>query len=156
MRNVRRTPAPVPDINVTPLVDVVLVLLVIFMVVAPQLEKDVPVTLPGIFNVDPDVKAMTDPLKVTIAKAGEFHIGDQQYDLEGAAQALIAEREANPYRRLALRADEKLGYGAVREIFNRAQKIGFPGIALMVGEKHRAGQANEAPAEPPAPGATGG
>ena len=73
--------------NVTPLVDVVLVLLIIFMVVAPRLNQDIQVELPGIFNPDPDAKAI-DPLKVTVAKAGEFWINEQQYDLDGAMQVL--------------------------------------------------------------------
>ena len=126
-----------PDINVTPLVDVVLVLLIIFMVVAPRLEQDVQVNLPGIFNPDPDVDAMTDALKVTVARSGEFFIDDQRYDLDGAIERLGSAHAADPLRRLILRADQDLPYGDVRELFARAQKVGFPGMALMVGEKHR-------------------
>jgi biopolymer transport protein ExbD/biopolymer transport protein TolR len=59
-----------PDINVTPLVDVVLVLLIIFMVVAPRMDQDVPVDLPGIFNPDPEVETAMDPVKLSVAKAG--------------------------------------------------------------------------------------
>jgi biopolymer transport protein ExbD/biopolymer transport protein TolR len=58
--------------NVTPLVDVVLVLLIIFMVVAPQLQRDVQVNLPGIFNPDPDVEANVDAIKVTVNAPGSF------------------------------------------------------------------------------------
>jgi biopolymer transport protein TolR len=126
-----------PDINVTPLVDVVLVLLIIFMVVAPRLEQDVQVNLPGIFNPDPDVDAMTDALKVTVAHSGEYFIDDQRYDLDGAIDRLGSAHAADPLRRLILRADQDLPYGDVRELFARAQKVGFPGMALMVGEKHR-------------------
>jgi biopolymer transport protein TolR len=127
-----------PDMNVTPLVDVVLVLLIIFMVVAPRLEQDVPVELPGIFNPDPEVEGQVDPLRVTVTKRGEYWIADRQYDLEGAIEALGAEHAAAPLRRLVLRADAGLGYGHVRDVFARAQRVGFPGIALMVGERHRA------------------
>jgi biopolymer transport protein ExbD/biopolymer transport protein TolR len=126
-----------PDINVTPLVDVVLVLLIIFMVVAPRLEQDVQVNLPGIFNPDPDVDAMASALKVTVARSGEYFINNQHYDLEGAIEQLGAAHAADPLRRLILRADQDLEYGDVRELFARAQKVGFPGMALMVGEKHR-------------------
>jgi len=126
-----------PDMNVTPLVDVVLVLLIIFMVVAPRLEQDVQVELPAIFNVDPDVKAASNPLKLTVAKHGEYHIDDRRYDLEGAITHLSEAHAADPHRRLVLRADARLTYGNVREIFRRAQTVGFPGIALMVGERKR-------------------
>jgi biopolymer transport protein TolR len=130
----------VPDMNVTPLVDVVLVLLIIFMVVAPQLEKDVPVELPGIFNPDPDVKGITDPFKVSVAKAGEYHIDDQTLDLDGLVDYLAVEHAEDPLRRLVLRADSHLHYGAIREFMGRVQEIGFPGINFMVGEKNRAGR----------------
>jgi biopolymer transport protein ExbD len=138
-----------PDMNVTPLVDVVLVLLIIFMVVAPRLEQDVQIELPGIFNVDPDVKAASNPLKLTVAKHGEYHIDQQQYDLDGAINYLSDAHAADPYRRLVLRADSRLTYGNVREIFNRAQKVGFPGIALMVGERKKAGAPETQPAAAP-------
>lgn len=127
-----------PDINVTPLVDVVLVLLIIFMVVAPQMDQAVPVDLPGIFNPDPEVETAMDPVKLSVAKAGEYFIDEQQYDLEGAVAVLSTEHAAEPLRRLVLRADEKLTYGQVREILSRSQQVGFPGMSLMVGERHRA------------------
>ena len=129
-----------PDINVTPLVDVVLVLLIIFMVVAPRMDQDVPVELPGIFNPDPEVETAMDPVKLSVAKAGEYFIDEQQYDLEGAITALAAEHAAEPLRRLVLRADARLMYKDVREILARSQQVGFPGMSLMVGERHRVDQ----------------
>ena len=128
----------VPEMNVTPLVDVVLVLLIIFMVVAPQMDQDVPVDLPGIYNPDPEVETAMDPVKVSVAKVGEYFIDEQQYDLEGAITFLAAAHAAEPLRRLVLRADAKLTYGQVREILSRSQQVGFPGMSLMVGERHRA------------------
>jgi len=126
-----------PDMNVTPLVDVVLVLLIIFMVVAPQMDQDVPVDLPGIFHPDPDTKGAVDPLKVTVAKAGEYYIEQTKYDLDGAIEQLTNEHALDPMRRVVLRADANLTYGDVRTIFARAQEIGFPGMSLLVGERHR-------------------
>ena len=123
--------------NVTPLVDVVLVLLIIFMVVAPRLDQDVQVELPGIFNPDPQTEGTTDPLKVSVARAGEYYIDEQKYDLDGAIVALGEAHAADPLRRLVLRADAKLRYGAVRELFARSQQVGFPGVALMVGERRK-------------------
>jgi biopolymer transport protein ExbD len=130
--------------NVTPLVDVVLVLLIIFMVVAPRLDQDVQVELPGIFNPDPEVEVSAEPLKVTVAKSGEYYIDDQKYDLDGAVGFLESEHAADPFRRLLLRADSGLTYGQVRDIFARSQKVGFPGIGLMVGERHRTAEADDA------------
>jgi biopolymer transport protein ExbD len=132
--------------NVTPLVDVVLVLLIIFMVVAPRLEQDVQVDLPGVFNPDPEVDVNADPLKVTVAKAGEYWIDEQKFDLDAAIDHLAGEHALNPMRRLILRADARLEYRDVRDLFNRAQGVGFPGMALMVGERHRP----EAEPAPPA------
>ena len=128
--------------NVTPLVDVVLVLLIIFMVVAPRLDQDVQVELPGIFNPDPEVEAAADPLKVSVAKVGEYYIDERKYDLDGAIAALSAAHAADPLRRLVLRGDSRLRYGDVRELFSRSQQVGFPGIALMVGERRKPGEAS--------------
>ena len=125
--------------NVTPLVDVVLVLLIIFMVVAPQLQQDVPVNLPGIFNVDPEVEGNLDPLKVSVATPGQYQIDEQHFDLQGALDYLAAQRTADPDRRLVLRADTKLPYGSIREFMTRVQQMGFPGLNFMVGEKHQEG-----------------
>ena len=140
-----------PDINVTPLVDVVLVLLIIFMVVAPRLDQDVQVELPGVFNPDPEVKNQVDPLKVSVAHTGEIYVGDEKLDLDGAIAQLAAEHAADPYRRLILRADAGLKYSQVRDLFAKAQEVGFPGIGLQVGERHKPGQA---PTAAPAPDAS--
>src|SRR6266403_4576546 len=129
-----------PEMNVTPLVDVVLVLLIIFMVVAPRLEQDVQVDLPSIFNADPDTEGATNPVKVTVTRSGEFYIDSKRYGLDEAIDFLSNEHAADPLRRLVLRGDEGLLYGQVRELFAHAQKVGFPGIALMVGERHRHGE----------------
>lgn len=142
----RRVPkdAVAPDMNVTPLVDVVLVLLIIFMVVTPALQQDVPLDLPGIFNPDPTSDNDADPIKVSVPRAGEFHLNGQQYDLDGVTQALIDLRTSEPERRLVVRGDQKLPYGEVRTLMARVQEMGFPGLNFLVGQKHREG---EAPAE---------
>jgi biopolymer transport protein ExbD len=123
------------------------------MVVAPRMDQDVQVDLPGIYNPDPEVETSLDPLKVSVATAGEYYINDQRYDLDGAIDLLSAEHAAEPLRRLVLRADAKLTYGQVREIFARSQQVGFPGVALMVGERNRPGiehtrNATDEPHEP--------
>ena len=141
-RRRRRAGAVRPDMNVTPLVDVVLVLLIIFMVVAPRLEQDVQVELPGIFNPDPEVEIAAEPLKVTVARDGGYYLDEHKYDLDAAIEALGAAHAAEPLRRLILRADAGLTYGQVRDILARSQQVGFPGVALMVGERHAPGVAD--------------
>jgi len=123
-----------PDMNVTPLVDVVLVLLIIFMVVAPRMEQDIPVTLPGIFNPDPDVDVQSPPIQVTVKDAGQYHIDGQTYDLDTAVATLALQHAADPYRRLDLRGDTKLKYKDVREIYGRVQQLGFPGLSLLASD----------------------
>jgi biopolymer transport protein TolR len=157
-----------PEMNVTPLVDVVLVLLIIFMVVAPQLDRDLPVDLPGIFNPDPHVEGNINPLTVSVAKAGEYFVDQQQYDLDGVIEYLTVQHAYDPNRRLVLRADAKLKYAAIRDFMARSQQIGLPGLNFQVGEKHREGERETAdyggnkaaapagtvpPAEAPAPDA---
>ena len=96
-------------------------------------------------NPDPEVESSVDPLKVTVAKSGEYWINDQKYDLDTTIELLSSEHASEPLRRLVLRADAKLQYGEVREIFARSQRVGFPGIALMVGERHRANGPTDQP-----------
>jgi len=146
----KRTARVTPDINITPLVDVVLVLLIIFMVVAPQMEQDIPVTLPGIFNPDPDMEGQAAPEMLTMTKDGEFHIDNQKYTLDDAVAQLSAIHSADPYKRLALRADAALKYKDVRDVFFRLQEVGFPGMSLMVSHRYQAGRESSVPVAPAA------
>jgi biopolymer transport protein ExbD len=127
-----------PEMNVTPLVDVVLVLLIIFMVVAPRLDQDVPIDLPGMNNPDSETKSF-DPVKITIVTKGEYYYEENRLDLDGLTQRLTELHTADPTRRLLLRADANVGYGAVRELLARCQEIGFPGMSLLVGERAQRG-----------------
>jgi biopolymer transport protein ExbD len=120
-----------PTINVTPLVDVVLVLLIIFMVVIPQLDQDVQINLPSIFNPDPETRN-GEPFKIHVKQKGEYHFHNQVYDLDGLIDQLEAEHAANPTRRLVVRADATMRYGDTRELQNRLREIGFPGMAFGV------------------------
>ena len=142
----RRQKRVAPDINITPLVDVVLVLLIIFMVVAPQMEQDIPITLPGIFNPDPDAEGARAPTMLSLTRDGQLYIESRAYDVEAALAALSDLHAADPNHRLALRADAELRYADVRDVFFRIQEIGFPGLSLMVSHKYHAGADRPAPA----------
>ncbi len=123
--------------NVTPLVDVVLVLLIIFMVVAPRMEKGVQVELPGVFNPDPETPGALDPLELSADRDGGLYLAERRVELDEAIDVLSAEHAEAPLRRLVLRADQQLSYGAVRRILARTQQVGFPGLSLVVGERAR-------------------
>ena len=146
-RRIKKLARVAPDMNVTPLVDVVLVLLIIFMVVAPRMDQDVQVELPGIFNPDPEVK-IADPFKVSVDREGLVYVENEKMEVDDAITVLAARHAEEPLRRLVLRADGRLTYGRVREIFARTQQVGFPGVSLMVGERAQPGGAGSRPEEP--------
>ncbi len=121
--------------NVTPLVDVVLVLLIIFMVVVPAMEKSANVELPSIFNVDPDAKGRMDPFTLSLTKDGALFFEQEELDPERFASVLGEANEREPQRRLVLRADRATRYKDVRKLFKTCQNLGFPGVSLKVNER---------------------
>jgi biopolymer transport protein ExbD/biopolymer transport protein TolR len=133
---------PSPAMNVTPLVDIVLVLLIIFMVVLPSMEQDAPVELPSIFNVDEEPEGRTDPATVSITADHRLFLEQDEVTREALETSLRTMHENEPLRRLILRGDSSLHYSDVREIFALCQSLGFPGVSLRVGERH---QSHEAP-----------
>lgn len=123
----------VPEINVTPLVDVVLVLLIIFMVIAPQMEAGERVELPGISNVDE--KSKLEAYTLTVTATGRYLLEKEVVEESALSQALAASHERDPERRLVLKADRGVLYAKMRGLFSHAQQIGFKGVSLMVDEK---------------------
>jgi biopolymer transport protein ExbD/biopolymer transport protein TolR len=133
---------PEPVMNVTPLVDVVLVLLIIFMVVIPMMEKSAQVELPNIFNVDPEAKGKTDPFTLSLTVDGSMHF-EQDKVAEDTFESVLREaNEKEPARRIVLRADRNAKYGDVRKLFKVCQEVGFPGVSLRVNEIKGAGSAS--------------
>jgi biopolymer transport protein TolR len=128
---------PQPIMNVTPLVDVVLVLLIIFMVVIPMMEKNAPVEFPGIFNVDPERKGGSDPYTLSLTRDGAMYFEQERLGPDDFETRLRAANDRDKRKRLLLRADRDANYGDVRLLFGKVQNIGFPGISLRVNElKH--------------------
>lgn len=135
MRSLSRSKyRPMPAMNVTPLVDVVLVLLIIFMVVIPAMEKSAQVDLPSIFNVDPEAKSKTDPFTLSLTSDGAMYFEQDALAPDQFEATLRAANDREPSRRLVLRADRKAHYGAVRKLFRACQEVGFPGVSLRVNE----------------------
>lgn len=132
--------AGVPEINITPLVDVVLVLLIIFMVVAPALSEGAQIELPKVVTPDEKPKDM-DPIEATIAEDGTVIVEDQRIqhsELRPILERLHAER---PERSLLLKADERSRYQKIRDTFAMIQDIGFKGVLLKVIQKQPPGGA---------------
>jgi len=128
--------APMADINVTPLVDVMLVLLIIFMVTAPLLVAGVPVDLPQ--NRAAPLDQQVQPVQVSLDKTGAIFIDDQPVAETALAQRLaaIASQPAPPEgRRIYLRADRSLDYGRVMRVMGELNRAGLNRVALVsVGE----------------------
>jgi biopolymer transport protein TolR len=123
-----RIRAPMAEINVTPLVDVMLVLLIIFMVTAPLLTAGVPVNLPQ--SKAGALKQDQEPVTVSIEQSGEIFIGDEQVSdgVLGERFAAIAAR--NPPQ-VFLRADRALDYGAVMRVLGELNRAGLNKVALV-------------------------
>jgi biopolymer transport protein ExbD len=119
---------------VTPLVDVVLVLLIIFMVVIPQMEAGASVNVPGAANPDPKTSIASPPITVTITEAGTIYLEKRQVGRDDLLDLLARAHLQAPRSRLVLKGDRKLPYGLVRALFRECQGLGFPGVALQVGD----------------------
>ena len=120
---------PMGEINVTPFVDVMLVLLIVFMVTAPLLtvgvEVDLPKTEAGHINAD------AAPLVVSIKSNGELYLQEAEIESEILIPRLKAISNANPDIRIFVRGDASVSYGNVLEIMGRIQAAGFSKVALV-------------------------
>jgi biopolymer transport protein ExbD/biopolymer transport protein TolR len=124
--------------NVTPLVDVVLVLLIIFMVLVPMMEKSPAITLPDIFNPDKDPKSKTDPYTLSLTKTGEVWFEKERLEPGAVETRLERANQDEPTRRIVVRADKETPYKEVRGLFKVCQGIGFPGVSLRVNARNQA------------------
>ncbi|MCA9602436.1 MAG: biopolymer transporter ExbD [Polyangiales bacterium] len=124
-----------PNMNVTPLVDVVLVLLIIFMVVIPAMTQESEIQLPAISNADEDPKSKTDPFTLSLDAQGTMFFEKSALAPDTFRDVLVQANRAQPNRRLMLRADKGAQYADVRRVFQMVQQIGFPGISLRVNQR---------------------
>ena len=120
---------PMGEINVTPFVDVMLVLLIVFMVTAPLLtvgvEVDLPKTKVGAINAD------AAPLVVSIKSDGSLYLQETIVEPEALIPRLKAISNANPDVRIFVRGDRAVSYGEVLSIMGRIQSAGFEKVALV-------------------------
>ncbi len=130
-----RRPGVRADMNVTPLVDIVLVLLIIFMVMTPQMEAGASVALPAATTADAEKGSTLEPITVTLTKDGALYLDRDQLPREALLARLKALRDAKPDRKLVLKADQAVPYEKVRSLFQACQSLAFPGISLQVIDK---------------------
>ncbi len=128
---------PKPTMNVTPLVDVVLVLLIIFMVVLPALQDGVTVDLPTIDNVDAPQDSEMEPFMLTIARNGAYYFDQTPIRTSELEEFLTQQHRAQPRRKIVLRADGGVQYVRVREMMHTCRMIGFPGVSLRVNGRNQ-------------------
>ena len=120
---------PMSEINVTPMVDVMLVLLVIFMVTAPLLTVGVSVDLPK--TKAAVIAGDDEPLAVSIDGKGQIFIQDTQVELAGLVPRLLAITGNNPDVRIFVRGDKAISYGRVMEVMGTVNAAGYRKVALI-------------------------
>ena len=125
----RRYNRPVSDINVTPFVDVMLVLLVVFMVTAPMMTVAVPVDLPK--TQAHTVSQDKEPLVVSIDANGRLYLQDKILRMDELVPKLKAVTGANPEARIFVRGDREIAYGKIMEVMGSISSAGFTKVALV-------------------------
>ena len=136
---------PVSDLNVTPLVDVMLVLLIVFMITAPLLATGMRVNLPQAKSSEPlDPR---EPVIVTVAKDGTIYVGQDPTTIEQLASAVRARLGHDKDRTIHVRGDREAVYGDMIAIMDRLAQVGLVKIALVANAQN---QPALHPADPPA------
>jgi biopolymer transport protein ExbD len=124
-----------PVMNVTPLVDVVLVLLIIFMVVIPALQQGVQIEYAGAANVDAKDDKKVEPWNVAVDKHGDLFIEEEPVPWSAAEKKLTTLAAKAPGRRILLHGDKQAPYEKVRSVYRMAQMVGFAGVSLRVNQQ---------------------
>jgi biopolymer transport protein TolR len=121
--------APIGDINVTPLVDVMLVLLIIFMVSAPMMNTGVEVDLPA--AQAPQVTINEEKLLLTVSKDQKVYLGRDEIPYDRLEQALLTNERMQKEKELYVQADETVPYGFVVKVIAIVKKAGISKLGLV-------------------------
>ncbi len=121
--------SPMSDINMTPLIDVMLVLVVIFIITAPLLASSIRLDLPQTNAAQP--QESTQAVLLVVDKAGTTYLDDQPINAAALAERLALVAQQNPDTELQLRADKTVPYGRVVEVMGIAQKAGLGRIGFV-------------------------
>ncbi|MDX6806994.1 biopolymer transporter ExbD [Terrihabitans rhizophilus] len=140
--------SPVSDINVTPLVDVMLVLLIIFMVAAPLMTVGVPLQLPK--TAAAKVAEQKDPTVVSIDKDGKVFLGEEELAQDSIVPRLAALAAQDPQPVVLVRGDREIPYGRIMEVMGQVSTAGFLKVSLIA---EKAPGASVPPAQGAAPSA---
>jgi biopolymer transport protein ExbD len=128
--------AEVHDINVTPFIDVMLVLLIIFMVAAPLATVDVPVDLPA--STAPQQQRPPKPVYITLKADGTIAVGDDPVPRDTLPNVLATATGGDKEQRIFLRGDRAVAYGSVMELMNDLRHAGYLKVALVGMESREA------------------
>ena len=121
--------AIIATINITPLCDILLVLLIIFMVAAPLLTVGVPVDLPKTSAAT--INDQDEPLVISIDKDGKLYLQDTEIPLESLVARLDAITGSKPDTRVYVRGDQAIHYGRIMEVMGTVNSAGFTKVALI-------------------------
>jgi biopolymer transport protein TolR len=128
-RGKRRSYSQLSEINVTPFVDVMLVLLIVFMVSAPLMTVGVPVDLPK--TAAPSLPADNKPLFISIDTQNRIYVQETQVELDNLVPLLRAITENNPEARVLVRGDAKIAYGTMLQVMGTISAGGFTKVGLV-------------------------
>ncbi|GEO39223.1 biopolymer transport protein TolR [Skermanella aerolata] len=128
-RGKRRSYSQLSEINVTPFVDVMLVLLIVFMVSAPLMTVGVPVDLPK--TAAPSLPADNKPLFISIDTQNRIYVQETQVELDNLVPLLRAITENNPEARVLVRGDAKIQYGTMLQVMGTISAGGFTKVGLV-------------------------
>ena len=120
------------DINVTPFVDIMLVLLIIFMVAAPLATVSIPVDLPP--SDSTPIENPKDPVYISIQKEGKIFLGDNEVTLSNLGAVIKERTQGDTENRIMVRADKQVLYGNVMQVMNVLQDNGYFKVALVAEE----------------------
>lgn len=118
------------DINVTPFVDVLLVLLIIFMIAAPMLTGAVDVDLPK-GDSSKQIKDKNNPIIVSINKAGDIMIGEDKIKMEDLNDILLKVTKNDLNKKIYIRGDQSIDYGLIMGVIKRINESGFSKVILV-------------------------
>jgi biopolymer transport protein TolR len=141
--------APLAEINVTPLVDVMLVLLIIFMVTAPLLTVGVEINLPR--TAANPVSQPDEPLTVSVRADGSVFVQEEATTVEALTARLAAIAQNKPELRIFVRGDQGANYGRIAEVLGAINRGGFSRVALITETSETRPPPPPAPARPAQP-----
>lgn len=119
------------EINVTPLVDVMLVLLIIFMVTAPMMQEGISVELPQAKGTAIEKKSEVEQFVIAVAREGAIFVNDKPVEEPKLAETILAAKEKNPSTEVYLRADTEVPYGTVVRIMAALREAGIADLGMI-------------------------